>query len=189
MVRAELVQDAGAVQKVVNQGVDGDHAAADLAPEPQLFRRSEQEGRQGHGEHLVGDAVDFAQRRDEGVPHAGQPVRASWTACRLQPLVNPADQIPIGNVANEQLDGIGGLVEVAVAQVMGREWTAAHVIGLGAGSAELGVSAAMEVPVALELGAGGTLGKFLVDIVPLHIAVLLHVVVGDLIGDALVAES
>ncbi len=78
---------------------------------------------------------------------------------------------------------------MAVAQVVGWQRTAADVMRLGAGSAELLVCTAVEVPVALELGAGGTLGKFLVDIVPLHIAVLLHVVVGDLIGDALVAES
>ena len=49
--------------------------------------------------------------------------------------------------------------------------------------------AAVEMPVALELGASGALGKFLVDIIPSHIAMLLHVVVGDLIRDALVAES
>ena len=166
VVGVEPVQDAGAVQKVVNEGVDGDHAGADLMPEPQLFWRSEQEGRQGHGQHLVGDAVDFAQRRDEGVSHAGQPVRTSRAVCRLQPLVDPADQIAIGNVANEQVQRIGGLVQVAVAQVMGRQRTAADVIGLGAGSAELGVAAAVEMPVALELGASGALGKFLVDIVP-----------------------
>ena len=40
----------------------------------------------------------------------------------------------------------------------------------------------------MELGATGASGKFLVDIIPLHIAVLLHVVVGDLIRDALVAQ-
>jgi len=49
MVGAEPVQDAGAVQKVVNEGVDRDHAGANLAPQPQLFRRSEQDGGQGHG--------------------------------------------------------------------------------------------------------------------------------------------
>ena len=61
-------------------------------------------------------------------------------------------------------------------------------IGLGTGSAELLVSTAVEVPVALQLGARDTSGKFSVDIVPPHIAVLLHVIVGDLICDALVAE-
>jgi hypothetical protein len=30
--------------------------------------------------NLSGDAVDFAERRDESFPQAGQPVRASWTA-------------------------------------------------------------------------------------------------------------
>ena len=83
--------------------------------------------------------MNFAQRRDDGVSHAGQPVRTSRAICRLQLLVDPADQIPIGNVANEQVQRIGGLVEAAVAQVMGRQRTAADVIGLGAGPTELGV--------------------------------------------------
>ena len=104
-------------------------------------------------------------------------------------MVDPADQIAIGDVANEQVKGIGDLVEVAVAQVMGRQRTAANMIGLGAGSAELLVSAAVEMPVAFELGARGTSGKFVVDIVPSHIPMLLHVIGGDLIRDALVAES
>src|SRR6476660_9247918 len=33
---AEPVQDAGAVQKVVNEGIDGDHAGPDFGPQPQL---------------------------------------------------------------------------------------------------------------------------------------------------------
>ena len=44
MVGAELAQDAGAVQKVVNEGIDGDHAGPDLAPQPQPAWRSEQDG-------------------------------------------------------------------------------------------------------------------------------------------------
>ena len=96
MGRAEPMQDAGAVQKVVNERVDGDHAGPDFMPEPQLVRRSEQEGRQGHGEDLVGDAVDFAQRCNDGVSHARQPVGPKWVICRLQPLIDPADEIAIG---------------------------------------------------------------------------------------------
>ena len=45
---AETVQDAGAVQKVVNERVDGDHAGPDLRPQPQLLRRPEQERGQRH---------------------------------------------------------------------------------------------------------------------------------------------
>jgi hypothetical protein len=40
------------VQKVVNQGVDGDHGAADLVPEDHLLRSADQEGGQSHGEDL-----------------------------------------------------------------------------------------------------------------------------------------
>jgi hypothetical protein len=61
-------------------------------------------------------------------------------------LVDPADQITIRNVANKQVQRIGGLIQVAVAQVVGRQRTAADVIGLSAGSAELLVSAAVEMP-------------------------------------------
>jgi hypothetical protein len=46
----------------------------------------------------------------------------------------------------------------------------------------------MKVPITLELGATGITGKVLVDIVPPRVTVLLHVVGGDLIRDALVAE-
>jgi len=68
---AEPMQDAGAVQKVVNQGVDGDHAGSDLLPEPHPVGRAEQERGQRHGQYFVGDAVNLAQRRDDCVPHLG----------------------------------------------------------------------------------------------------------------------
>ena len=83
---------------------------------------------------------------------------------------------------------VGGLVEVAIPQVMARQRTGANVIGLSAGRADLFVFAAMEMPVALELGATGSLGELMVNVVPRRPAVPRHVVVGDLIGDALVAE-
>ena len=44
MVGAESCQDAGADQKVVHQGVDGNHAGADLVPEGQAFRGGQQDG-------------------------------------------------------------------------------------------------------------------------------------------------
>ena len=60
VVRVEPGQDAGPVQKVVHQRVDGDHGAADLGPEDHLFGSTEQEARQGHGEDLVRDTVDLS---------------------------------------------------------------------------------------------------------------------------------
>ena len=53
VVRLEPSQDPGAVQKVVNQCVDGDHAAADFDPQPHPFRSAEQNAGQGHREDLV----------------------------------------------------------------------------------------------------------------------------------------
>ena len=102
--------------------------------------------------------------------------------------VDPADQVAIGNVANEEVEGIGGLVETAVAQVVARHWTSADVVGLGAGAAELVVPAAVEMPVALQLRASGAATELGLDIMPLRAAVSLHVVVGHAIRDALVAQ-
>jgi hypothetical protein len=63
------------------------------------------------------------------------------------------------------------------------------VLGLGTGAADLLVAAAMEMPVGLELGASDTLAELLVDVAPRRPAMPRHVIVGDLIGDALVAQS
>ena len=103
----------------------------------------------------------------------------------MQLGVHPADQIAVGKVADEQEQRIGHLIEVAVAQVMARQRTGANVIGLGTGAAGLFVSAAMEMPVALELGATDSLAKLLVDVAPGRSPVFRHVVVGDLIARCL----
>ena len=71
---------------------------------------------------------------------------------------------------------------------MGRERTAADVIGLGAGLTQLAVMTLVKVPIAAELGATGTSPKALIDIRPFGVTVLLHVGGSDLVRDALVAE-
>jgi hypothetical protein len=48
VVGIEPGENAGPVQKVVHQRVDGDHAAADLGPEAHLSGSTEQQGGQGH---------------------------------------------------------------------------------------------------------------------------------------------
>jgi hypothetical protein len=47
----------------------------------------------------------------------------------------------------------------------------------------------MEMPVALELGATDTLVELLFNVAPRRPAMPLHVLVGDLIGNALIAQS
>ena len=53
VLRLEPLQDPGPVQKVMNQRVDGDHAAADLDPEAHFLGSAEQKAGQGHGKDLV----------------------------------------------------------------------------------------------------------------------------------------
>jgi len=65
MLGAEPAQNAGAVQEIVHQAIDCDHAAADLAPEIVTFWCGQQDARQRHGQHLVGHAVNLAERLDQ----------------------------------------------------------------------------------------------------------------------------
>src|ERR1700737_4678317 len=104
-------------------------------------------------------------------------------------MVDPADQIAIGNVADEQEEGVGGLVQAPVSQNVLRQRTASDMIRLGTGPADLVVPTIMEVPVGLELGTAGAAIKCLLDRLPSRPAMPLHVVVRNLIGDALVAQT
>ena len=178
VVRVEPGQDPGPVQKIVNQRVDGDHAAADLGPEDHFLGSAEQKGGQGHGEDLV-----RRHRRSPASARSGPPPfeatgRARRTVGGLQLGVDPADQVAVGNVADEQEQGIGGLVEVAIPQVMARQRTSANVLGLGTGPAGLFVSAAMEMPVGLELGADRSRGRASGQSRHRRPAMPLHVLIG-----------
>ena len=116
MVGSESAQDPGPVQKIVHERIDRDHGVADLAPLVPRTGRTEKQLRQRHHQDLVGDAVDFSQRLDQGCPHSGQPVRLVLVGDGLQAPVNPADEVPVGDVANEQVQRVGRLIEPAVAQ-------------------------------------------------------------------------
>ena len=188
MFGLEPAQDAGPVQKVVHQRVDGDHAAADLGPESLFFGAPSRM----HDKAMVRTLSETpyisrsGSMRAAAIRAAGQDQPA---VCRLQLLVHPADQIAFGNIANEQEQRVGGLVQAAIAQVMGRQRTSADMIGLGTGPADLVVAAAVEMPVALELGATDAWARFWSMSAQVRWPVLLHIVVSDLIRDALVAQS
>src|ERR1700692_990102 len=62
VVGIEPVEDSGSNQNVVHQCVDRDHADAYLEPEGPIVRRGEQDAGQGHGQDLVGNAVDLPER-------------------------------------------------------------------------------------------------------------------------------
>ena len=70
-----------------------------------------------------------------------------------EPPVDPADEIAVGDIAHEQEQAVGRLVEPAVAQIVGRQWASRKMVRLGATPLDLLVPAMVEVPVALQLRA------------------------------------
>ncbi len=102
--------------------------------------------------------------------------------------IGAADQIAIGSVTNKQIQRIGGLVQSFVPQIMLWQRTASDVIGFSTGAADLVVPTIMEVPVAPQLGTTRTTIKALLDLLPRRPAMLLHILVGDLVRDALIAD-
>jgi hypothetical protein len=188
MVGPEPVQNASPVQEIVDQGIDGDHAAADLKPAaPAAWGAEEQDG-PGHHQHLVGDAVDLFQRNQQRRSHSGQPVGSGLLGRSIQPPVDPAHEITISNVANKKVQRVGGLVQPTVAQPMIGQRAARQMIGLGAGVPGLVVPAVVKLPIASELRTTRCAAKIALNRLPSCQAMALHVVEGDLVGDALVAQ-
>ena len=187
MVRLEPSQNAGAMQKIVNQRIDGDHAAAHL--DPAWIGGTEHQHRQGHAEDLVGHTVDMAQRFDQRGPHLGEPVGARTVIRRLDLALDPADKVAIGDIANEQVQRVGSLVEAAIAKVVAGEWAPADVVGFGASPSAFLEPAVMEAPVAAELGTARVVRKARLDQPPGRLAVLRDVTVRHLVRDALIAQG
>ena len=101
MIGVESVEDPGPMQKVVYQGVDGDHARADLEPFGANVSTADQNAGQGHSEHLVGNPVDIAEWFDQSIACLGQGVWRGLVVYLLQAVVGPADQVAVGDIANE----------------------------------------------------------------------------------------
>src|SRR5262249_34229371 len=82
----------------------------------------------------------------------------------------------------------GGLVQSPVSQNKFRQRTAPDVLGFGTRPTDLVVPAVMEMPVALELRTTGTAIQAALDTAPRRPPVLLHVAIGYVVRDALIAD-
>ena len=182
----EAPQDPGPMQEIVDQGIDRNQVHADFQPPRANVSGADQNAGQGHGQHLVGNAVDIAQRFNQGLPDALEPVGSGFVG--RQPVIDPADQVAIGNVANKQVKAVGNLVEMAVSQAMGWQRASRDVVRLGASVARLLVSAGMEMPIGFQLRATWSFGQILSDRAPGRLAMAAHVICRDLIRDALKTE-
>src|SRR5205823_8053103 len=102
--------------------------------------------------------------------------------------IEPGDQVAARDVANEQEQAVGGLVQATVAKPVARQRAVGQVIGLGAGARAFLVSAGFEMPVARELWAGRAVLQALVDRPKGRPAVARHVAGRDRVRDPLETE-
>ena len=188
MDRLEASQDPGSVQKIMDQGIDRDQLEPDLQPFRAKLSGADQNPGQRHSEHFVRDAVDIAQWLNQSIARLGQWVRRSLIAYLVEAVVDPANQIPVSNVPNKQVETVGNLVEMAVSQAMGRKRAGGDVVRLGAGPTRLLVSAAMKSPIGLQLWATWSLGQILANCPPGRLAMAGHVVCSNLIRNSLKTE-
>ena len=96
---------------------------------------------------------------------------------------------PVGNVANEQIQAVGKLIEVAVSQPMGWQRAGADVIRLGAGVVRFLVSAVVKLPIGFQLRARWAPGEIFADRGPGRTAMPVHVIFSDLVRNPLKAEA
>ena len=191
MGSAAILKDAGAVQKVMDQRIDGDHAFAGLEPMRAAIRGPKQQPGEGHGEDLVGDAVDIAEGPDQpllalsGEIHMGGDRSSGRNG---QAVVDPADQVAVGNVADKEKEAVGGLIEATVAEPMTRHRAGIDVVGFGASEADLVVSTAVKVPIGAKQRAGWRGVETRCNVRPGCIAMFSNVAASHLVGDALIAE-
>ena len=101
-----------------------------MSSQVQALRGGQQDAGQGHGQDLVRDAINLSERSDESFPQSGEPSRAGGVVGSLELSVDPADQVAVGNVANEQEKRVGRLVEPTIAQLMGGQGTDVDVVRL-----------------------------------------------------------
>jgi hypothetical protein len=91
--------------------------------------------------------------------HPDRPVRVRWIISFVEAAVDPSHQVAIGQVANEQEQAVGGLVQAAIAQRVKRQETGGEMLRLIARASNLAIAAVVKVPVALKLGAGRLTSK------------------------------
>ena len=99
-------------------------------PGVQALRGRQQDARQAHGQDLVRDAIDLSERSNQSFAQSGDPIGVGRVIGGSELPVDPADQVAIGNVANEQEKSVGHLVEPTIAQPVGGQRTGINVIRL-----------------------------------------------------------
>jgi hypothetical protein len=115
----EPAQDPGPVEPVVNEGVGHEQAHSGREPAFPLQVCSKQEVGKGHRDDLAPDPVHAAKRLKKSHSHPLSAIRSTPLVGCCKLLVNPAHQVALAGVAQEEEQGVGGLVQTTFPQRVG----------------------------------------------------------------------
>lgn len=188
MGNAAALQNAGAVQEIVDQRVNGDHVLSGLEPDEMLPAHPYQKAGQRHRQDLVGHAEHASEEADQGFLPGSLQIGVRRACGGFQLAIDPANEVAASDVSDEQKEAVGGLIKPPIPEAWTRYGAGVDMLGLGTGEASLVVPAALVVPVGGELLAGGRFLKACLDLEPGCGPMLLHVAPGNSVRDTLKAE-
>ena len=115
MLSPEPAKGAGPMQVVVQERVDHDHRRPGGDPSFSGRIGPKKQVGQGHRPDLAADPVDLAERLQKGCAHPLAAIRSPWAWVRTrQPVVDPANEVVLADVAHEQVQRGGGLDQAAL---------------------------------------------------------------------------
>ena len=134
----------------MQQLVDHDYRRASRDPSLPARISPEKEVSQRHKPDLASDPVDAAQWLQESLAHPLTAIRcfAAWVCCR-QPPVDPADEVVLTVVADEQEQRVRSLDQAPLVSGESRKRGRRKVLRLGAGALSLAIAAIGEAPIIL----------------------------------------
>ena len=116
----------------MHQRVNGNHNHPGFGPQDAALIPRQEETGERHRQHLVRHAVDLGERLDQGLSQPGCSIGPRSEIGVSQALVDPADEIAIGDIPPEQEQAVCRLVEPAVAQIVGRQRASAEMVRFSA---------------------------------------------------------
>ncbi len=97
-----FMKDASTMHPVMNERVDGDHRGSGRDPALASRISAQQNVGEGHRQHLIGDALNPAQRFQQGCSHLLDATESGWVISQLQLLIDPADEIAATDIASKK---------------------------------------------------------------------------------------
>ncbi len=178
--RLKPMEDPGAMQEVVDQGIDDDDRRTNGEPVGPSRSSPDQQPRQRHADGLVGDPIDTLQRADEGRPGC---CYVGGMGCYLS--VNPPNNVPISYIPDKQKQAVRSLIQATVPEPMAGQGTGGKLVRRGARLLPFPIAAAGECPISVELATPRMGGEGIRNLGPGHVAVAIDIPRGDGVRDSL----